>query len=92
MPLHRRLPKRGFHNIFKKEYEIVTLTQLDSLEANARVDHQALVEAGIIRQAATLVKVLANGEINQPVTVALDKISKGAREKIIAAGGTVEEA
>ncbi len=91
MPLHRRLPKRGFNNIFKKEYVIVSLSDLDRFEAGTTVDRQALVEAGIIRGSDGPVKVLANGEITRAVTVAVDKVSSGAREKITAAGGTVKE-
>ncbi|HFQ88933.1 MAG TPA: 50S ribosomal protein L15 [Desulfobulbus sp.] len=91
MPLHRRLPKRGFNNIFKKEYVIVSLSDLDRFEAGATVDRQALVEAGIIRKGDGPVKVLANGEITKAVTVAVDKVSGGARDKITAAGGSVKE-
>lgn len=90
MPLHRRLPKRGFTNIFKKEFSLVSLTQLDSFEANSVVDKQALIEAGMIKKDA-LVKVLANGEITKSITLDVDKVSKGALEKIIAAGGSVKE-
>nr|WP_320010063.1 50S ribosomal protein L15 [uncultured Desulfobulbus sp.] len=89
MPLHRRLPKRGFNNIFKKAYAIVTLDHLNTFESGAVVDKNALVEAGIVKQDA-LVKVLANGELDKSVTVKVDKVSQGAKEKIEAAGGTVE--
>ncbi len=90
MPLHRRLPKRGFTNIFRKEYQIIGLSDLDRFDAGAVIDRQALVEAGLIA-GDKLVKVLANGEVTKAVTVALDKVSKSAREKITAAGGTVKE-
>lgn len=89
MPLHRRLPKRGFNNIFKKAYTIVTLDHLNIFENGAVVDYDALVEAGIIQQNA-LVKILANGELQKSLTVKVDKISQGAKERIEAAGGTVE--
>jgi large subunit ribosomal protein L15 len=91
MPLHRRLPKRGFTNIFKKQYAIVTLSDLDRFESGATVDRNALLEAGIISEKDTLIKVLANGEISKDVQVNVDKVSKGAREKIVAAGGAVKE-
>jgi len=91
MPLHRRLPKRGFTNIFKKEYEIIGLADLDRFEAGTTVDHEALFGAGLIKKKDCLVKILANGEISKALTVAVDKLSRSAREKITAAGGTVKE-
>lgn len=89
MPLQRRLPKRGFTNIFKKVYAIVSLGDLDRFEAGSTVDRAALVKAGLIKKNSTLVKVLANGEVTRSLSVAVDKISGAAREKIEAAGGTV---
>lgn len=89
MPLHRRLPKRGFNNIFKKAYVIVSLDELEKFEAGSRVDTQILVEAGIIKP-NSFVKILANGELTKKLTVAVDKVSQGAKQKIEAAGGTVE--
>ncbi len=91
MPLHRRLPKRGFTNIFKKEYRIISLTSLNTFEAGAVINRQALLDAGLIKETDELIKVLANGEITKAVTVDLDKISRSAVEKIAAAGGTVKE-
>jgi large subunit ribosomal protein L15 len=92
MPLHRRLPKRGFTNIFKTEYVIISLSDLDIFGAGAEVGRQALIEAGIISsRECRPVKILANGEISKAVTVAADKISSGAREKILAAGGSIKE-
>ncbi|PID72611.1 MAG: 50S ribosomal protein L15 [Desulfobulbus propionicus] len=90
MPLHRRLPKRGFTNIFKKEYSIVSLSDLDKFEAGTTVDKNALVAAGVVPAKAP-VKVLANGTITKAVTVDLDKVSKGAAQKITEAGGSVKE-
>ncbi len=90
MPLHRRLPKRGFKNIFKTDYELVSLDSIDSFEAGAIIDRQALVKAGLVTKAC-LIKVLANGDVTKAFTVKVDKVSRGARERIIAAGGTVEE-
>ncbi len=91
MPLHRRLPKRGFTNIFKKEYKIISLSDLDKFDAGTTVDRQALLDAGLIKKADGLIKVLANGEIGKSITVVVDKVSRPAVEKISAAGGTVKE-
>jgi large subunit ribosomal protein L15 len=90
MPLQRRLPKRGFNNIFRKEYTIVQLSDLEVFEPGSRVDREALIQTGLIDKRSILVKVLANGELSKSLTVAVDKISQGARTKIEAAGGTVE--
>ena len=92
MPLHRRLPKIGFTNQFKKEYLIITLSDLDRFEAGAVVNREALLAAGLIGgKDSRLIKVLANGEISKAVTVEADKVSQGAKEKILAAGGAVRE-
>ena len=88
MPLQRRLPKRGFTNIFRKEYTIVSLSQLDSFDGNKEIDNAALVEAGIVKEGA-LVKVLANGEVTKALNINVDKISGSAKSKIEAAGGKV---
>ncbi|MDX9840128.1 MAG: 50S ribosomal protein L15 [Desulfobulbus sp.] len=90
MPLHRRLPKRGFTNIFKSEWTIVTLDDLDRFEAGSLVDRQALVEAGVVKKDG-LIKVLANGDVTKAISVKVDKVSQGARERILAAGGQIEE-
>lgn len=90
MPLHRRLPKRGFTNIFKSEWTIVTLDDLDRFEAGTLVDRQALVEAGVVKKDG-LIKVLANGDVTKAISVKVDKVSQGARERILAAGGKIEE-
>jgi len=91
MPLHRRLPKRGFTNIFKIGYKIITLSDLEKFDEGTAVDKQTLLEAGLIKDIDTTVKVLANGEITRKIEVDVDKVSRGAREKIIEAGGTVKE-
>lgn len=91
MPLQRRLPKRGFTNIFRKEYTLVQVRDLEAFEAGTRVDRKTLVEAGLIGKRDDLVKVLANGELSKSLTVAVDKVSAGAKKKIEAAGGSVEE-
>lgn len=88
MPLQRRLPKRGFNNIFKKEYALISLSQLEDLAGGETITAETLVNAGMVKK-GVLVKVLANGEITKAVTVKVDKISGAAKEKIEAVGGTV---
>ena len=91
MPLHRRLPKRGFTNLFKKEYVIISLRDLNRFEKGSTVDRAALIAAGLVQEKDGPVKVLANGEIEHALTLAVDKISSGAKAKIEAAGGSVKE-
>jgi len=88
MPLQRRLPKRGFNNIFKKEFTLVSLSQLNKLGTEDIITVDILVAAGIVKKGA-LVKVLANGEVTNPLKVQVDKISKAAVALIEAAGGSV---
>jgi len=88
MPLIRRVPKRGFTNIWKTEYAVVNLSQLAELEGE--VTPQVLQERGLVRSGRK-VKVLGDGEIGKALTVVADKFSKSAREKIEAAGGRCEE-
>lgn len=90
MPLHRRLPKRGFTNIFKSIYKLISLDDLNRFENGAVVDVQSLVDIGLVKSGDS-VKILANGDILKSLTVKVQKISQGAKEKITAAGGTVEE-
>ena len=89
MPLTRRLPKRGFTNPFRQESQIVRLDDLQKVEGG-EVTPESLAEAGLV-QPSKPVKVLANGDITQAVIVRGVKVSAGAREKIVAAGGRVEE-
>ena len=89
MPLHRRLPKRGFVNIFKKEYTIVNLSRLAEL-GEATVTPEVLYNAGILKKKGGMVKVLGNGDISKAVTVHAHKISESAQEKITKAGGKFE--
>jgi len=88
MPLQRRLPKRGFTNIFRKEYVIVSLSQLDSFDGSTEINTAALVKAGIVKK-GVLIKVLANGEVTKALNIEVDKISDSAKNKIEAAGGKV---
>ncbi|WP_163340054.1 50S ribosomal protein L15 [Desulfopila sp. IMCC35008] len=88
MPLQRRLPKRGFNNIFRKEFTIVSLDQLEAFEGSDIITTQALVEAGVVKAGAA-VKVLANGAITKAIKVQVEKTSGKAKELIEAAGGEV---
>jgi len=88
MPLIRRVPKRGFTNIWKTEYSVVNLSQLAELEGD--INPEVLLEHGLVRSGKK-VKVLGDGEIGRAVTVIANKFSKSAREKIEAAGGRCEE-
>ena len=90
MPLSRRIPKRGFNNIFATEYVAVNVDRLNDFEAGAIVDADALIEAGIIKKTLDGVKILGNGEITKALTVRAAKFSKSAKEKIEAAGGKTE--
>jgi large subunit ribosomal protein L15 len=93
LPLVRRLPhKRGFTNIWRVEYAVVNVDRLDDkFEAGAEVTPVALAEAGLIRSPWELVKILGRGEITNALTVKAHRFSASAREKIEAAGGSVEE-
>lgn len=92
MPLFRRLPKRGFKNINKKEFAEVNIDRLNKFEEGQVVDVDALIEAGIVnkRDAVNGVRVLGNGEIDRALTVKAKHFTKSAQEKIEAAGGKVE--
>lgn len=90
MPLQRRVPKRGFNNIFRVEYAIVNLAALETFKDGAKVDAEALVKAGKIKNADKPVKVLANGNLTKKLTVIADAFSASAKEKIEAAGGKAE--
>jgi len=93
MPLQRRLPKRGFNNIFAKEIAIVNVSALnDAFEDGAVVDLAALLESGLVRKELDGVKILGNGELTKKLTVKADAFSKEAKAKIEAAGGTAETA
>ena len=89
MPLHRRLPKRGFTNIFRKEYAIVNVAALEALEGTS-FDPGALLEAGVIHKLKHGLKILGTGELTKKITVKAHVFSKAALDKIQAAGGTAE--
>ncbi len=88
MPLHRRLPKRGFTNIFKTEYEVVNLDRLAEL-GEKEITPETLRKAGVVSRKKSLVKVLGSGELSGALTVHAHKFSKSAQEKIEKAGGKV---
>jgi large subunit ribosomal protein L15 len=90
MPLSRRLPKRGFTNIFKKQYALVQVSDLMSFEKGSVVDAEALLKSGLVTKLLDGVKLLGNGDIDRPLKVKVHKCSQAAAAKIVAAGGTVE--
>ncbi len=90
MPLHRRLPKRGFTNIFRKEYAVVNLVDLAGLEAGSVVDPAMLKNNGILKKLKDGVKILGEGELRHALHIKADRFSKTALEKIQKAGGTAE--
>ncbi len=90
MPLQRRIPKRGFNNIFAKEYAIINVSALEVFDDGAAVDTAALVEKGIVKSADLPVKVLGNGKLTKKLTVTAAAFSASASEKIQKAGGTAE--
>ncbi len=90
MPLQRRIPKRGFNNIFASKYAVINLSSLNKFEDGAVVDAAALIEKGIIKKEYDGVKVLANGNLTKKVTVKACAFSASAKEKIEAAGGKAE--
>ena len=90
MPLQRRVPKRGFNNIFAKEYAIVNVSALEVFDDGAVVDATAMADKGIVKCACVPVKVLGNGELTKKLTVTAAAFSASASEKIQKVGGTVE--
>lgn len=89
-PLFRRLPKRGFTNVNRKDYAVINLDVLNHFEDGAEVTPVTLVEAGIVKNEKAGIKVLANGDLNKKLTVKAAKFSKAAQEAIEAAGGSIE--
>ena len=90
MPIHRRLPKRGFTNIFKKEYAVINVRDLARFEAGSTVDEAALVSQGLVKGARDGIKLLGQGDISHALTIKIHQASKATKDKIEAAGGTIE--
>jgi large subunit ribosomal protein L15 len=91
MPLSRRLPKRGFRNPFRKDIVAINIDQLKKFPAGSVIDEEALVRSGVVNNKRDGIKVLGKVSIDYPVTLKMNMISRGAREKIEAAGGSIIE-
>ena len=91
MPLARRLPKRGFRNIFRKNIIAVNIEQLNTFPAGSVVDAESLIRAGLVNRKSDGIKLLGRGIIDYPLSVKVDMVSQGARAKIEAAGGSIIE-
>ena len=90
MPLHRRLPKRGFTNIFRKKMAVINLRDLARFESDSLVDEAALVRSGLIKGQYDGIKLLGQGDIHHPLIIKVNGASKSAKQKVAAAGGTIE--
>lgn len=89
MPLQRRIPKRGFTNSFKTQYEIINIKDLMRFNSGETVDTDTLIKSGLIKKVMA-VKLLANGDISYPINIIVNNVSRAAKEKIESAGGKVE--
>ncbi len=89
MPIQRRLPKRGFNNIFRTEYAIVNVRDLQKMRSGSKVNRESLLKNGLIKASDTMVKILGDGELTKKFTVDVDKVSKSAQQKIESAGGSL---
>ena len=90
MPLHRRLPKRGFVNLFRTNYRTVNVERLNAFEAGTLVTPELMLESGLVKKGRDRIKVLGNGELKVSLTVQAHKFTKTAAEKIESAGGKIE--
>jgi large subunit ribosomal protein L15 len=91
MPLQRRLPKRGFANIFRKQYAVINVRDLERFETGVEVDAKLLRDMGLVSGSYDGIKILGHGELSKAVTVKADKWSQSAAQKIINAGGSIQE-
>jgi len=91
MPMQRRLPKRGFEPLSRKEFVVINIDQLELFDANAVIDPAAIVAKGLVSNIRDGIKILAKGSLTKALTVKAHKFSASAKEQIIAAGGSVEE-
>ena len=90
MPIHRRLPKRGFANIFRKKIIEINIRDLSRFESGSTVDEAALIRVGLIKGKRDGIKLLGLGEINYPLQIKINRVSENARKKIESAGGSIE--
>ena len=90
MPLFRRMPKRGFNNVNRKEYAIINLEDLNGFKDGSEVTIDSLKSAGLVKKELDGVKLLANGELKAKLTIKVNKVSEAAKKAVEAAGGTVE--
>ncbi len=90
MPIHRRLPKRGFKNIFKKNIIAINIRDLSKFESGSTVDEAALIRMGLVKGKRDGIKLLGQGKIDYPLQIKINQISKNAREKIESVGGSIE--
>jgi large subunit ribosomal protein L15 len=90
MPLQRRIPKRGFNNIFRKEYVIINVKDLNRFEDGTEVTPEVLLQAGLIKSLKEKVKILGDGELDKKLVLKVNKVSQQAQEKVTAKGGKVE--
>ncbi len=91
MPIHRRLPKRGFTNIFRKQIAVINIQDLERFDSGTVVDETALVRSGLVKGNYDGIKLLGKGDIKTPLTIKLSAVSRSAKEKIEAVGGSVED-
>jgi large subunit ribosomal protein L15 len=89
MPLQRRLPKRGFHNLFRIAYQVVNLDDLARFESGTKINRGVLIEAGLVKKATEPVKILGRGELKVALEVEVDGVSKSAAKAILDAGGSI---
>ena len=90
MPIHRRLPKRGFTNFFRKKIVEINIRDLARFESGSTVDEAALIRMGLVKGKRDGIKLLGTGEINIPLKIKLERVSKNAGKKIVSAGGSIE--
>lgn len=90
MPLHRRIPKRGFCNIFKKEYEVINIKDLQRFEGTSQIDVEILKKSGLIKSERNLIKLLGDGEVTFPLNIKVHRATRTAVEKVESSGGKVE--
>lgn len=90
MPLQRRVPKRGFHNRFKKVYQIINIKDLDRFSKDTTVDPKGLVSAGLVKTERVKIKLLGDGQIDRPLKISVHACTKSARERVEKAGGEVQ--